>query len=98
MEILNEFASWSMLATIGGATAGAGLLTQAVKNAKGINKLSPQLIGFIWALIILYAANYFTGALTPDTAALIPFNAVIVSFAASGGYDALKSAGGKEDA
>ena len=41
------------------------------------------------ALIILLVATFFTGALTWNTAALCVVNAVVVSLAANGAFDAV---------
>ena len=44
---------------------------------------------YIVALLVLYTANYFIGALTIETAVLILFNGIIVALVANGGFEAL---------
>ena len=93
-EILTEFATWQGLATMAGCTTAVIILTQITKGIKFIDKLPTQIWSYLLALFILYPANYFTGTLNASTAALILFNAAIVSLAANGGYEALSQFNG----
>lgn len=58
-----------------------------------LKRIPTRLLSYIYAVIIMLAAEYFTGALTLSAAALLPVNAIIVATSASGGYDALRSVG-----
>lgn len=83
-----QFVSWEFLATFTGAVAGTVVVTQFTKNlAEKYLKLPTQVWSFVIALIIILLASFFTGTLNLSQAVLSVFNAVIISFAAKGGYD-----------
>lgn len=84
-----EFVTWEMLATHAGALAMVLIVTQFTKNLSFIAKIPTQVWFYIVALLVLYPANYFIGALTIETAVLILFNGIIVALAANGGFEAL---------
>lgn len=86
---MNEFLTWEFLGTFAGAATATGFLTQFVK--KFIPQVAPQLISYVIALFLLLAAAFFTGTLTVSSAVLTVMNAVAVSLAANGGYDAVKN-------
>lgn len=85
-----EFFTWEILATSAGALAMIVLLTEFTKDLGFIKKIPTQLWSFILALIVLYPAFAFTNQLTLSTAFLVPFNAIMLSLAANGGFDAVK--------
>ncbi len=87
---LNEFVTWGNLATYAGALGMVLVLTQLTKGLPWVVKLPTQLWSYLIALVVLYAAHYFTGQLTPDAAVLILFNAALVSLGANGGHEAVK--------
>lgn len=68
-------------------------LTQFTKGLGILKKLPTRLLSYIYAVVIMLAAEFFSGTLTLPSAALLPFNAIIVATSASGGYDALRSVG-----
>lgn len=84
---MDEFFSWQTLATFAGASAATAIITQFLKNA--LKKLPTQWLSWIIAVIILYAATYFTGALTAAAAAIVPLNAVLVALASNGAFSAV---------
>ena len=84
-----EFFDWKMLATSAGCAAMVSLLTQFTKDLGFIKKIPTQVWSFILALVVLYPAYAFTGALNVSTAFLVPFNAVVVALASNGIYDGI---------
>lgn len=86
-----EFFTWAALATYAGALAATLGITQLTKGIGIIAKIPTRIYSWIIAVIVLIAANYFMGTLNADMIGLCIINAVIVSLAASGGYDAIAS-------
>lgn len=84
-----EYVTGEMMATYAGALAVVLIVTQFTKNLSFIAKIPTQVWSYIVALLVLYPANYFIGALTIETAVLILFNGIIVALAANGGFEAL---------
>ena len=89
-----EFFSWDILGTLAGATMAVGIITQIIKELPFIKAIPTQAVSYVLALVIMIAAQAFTGGLTASGAALAAINAAMVSLAANGGYEALKRAGG----
>lgn len=87
-----EFFTWAILGTYAGALAATMMFTHLFKHVPIINKLHPRLVSWIVAAILLLAANYFIDSLTLETAGICIINAGVISLAANGGYDLLKSA------
>lgn len=83
---MDQFFTWGTLATLAGASLAVGLLTQFLKDAI---KIPTQWLSYILALVILVAANLFTGQTDIAVLAIIPLNAVIVSTSANGAYAAI---------
>lgn len=86
---MNDFFTWAILATYAGATLGTTLVTQLLKGISFIDRIPTRIFSYVVALIILLTATFFTGALTWDAAVLCVVNAVVVSLAANGAFDAL---------
>ena len=86
---LNQFWSWESLATFAGATACTGLCTQLLKRSFG--KLPTQWLSYILAALLLTVTTAATGGWTqPWTVwALVPLNAVLVSLASNGAFQAV---------
>lgn len=84
-----EMFTWDYLASTAGATAAVAILTQFSKSIPFVNKLPTQLVSYVISLVVMIAASFFTNALTVDSAALIPLNAVIVMLASNGAYDTI---------
>lgn len=85
-----EFITWETLATSAGALAFVLALTQFTKGWPLVSAIPTQVWSWIIALVGMYPAYYFTGQLTPEAAALIPFNAALVALAANGGFEGIK--------
>lgn len=91
MEEMNiVFFSWAELASCAGALAMVTLITQFTKNWKFLKKIPTQLWSYIVTLLVLYLAYFFTGQLSVENGFLIPFNAVLITLAANGGFQAIK--------
>ena len=86
---MNEFFTWSALATCAGATLFVTLITQLFKGVGVIDRLPTRVFAYVVALVTLVAANLFSGNLTFDTGVLCLVNAAVVSLAANGAYDAV---------
>jgi len=84
---MSEFFTWKILATFAGSALATGIITQFSKDL--FKKLPTQWLSYIISVIILFAATYFTGALTASSAALVPFNAILVALASNGAYSAV---------
>ncbi|HWQ58639.1 MAG TPA: hypothetical protein VN540_06430 [Clostridia bacterium] len=88
---MDEFFTWSTLATYAGALAATMVVTQLFKDVGFIQKLPTRIFSWIVAAVIMILANLFTGTLTWGSGALSVVNAVVVSLAANGGYDFIAS-------
>ena len=86
---MDQFFTWSFLATFAGCATATAVITQFIKNLKGIKNIATQWVSYGIALVLLFAATYFTGGLTGPAAALIPFNAILIALAANGAYAAI---------
>ena len=88
---MNEFFTWAGLATYAGATLATTFFTQLLKGIGFIDKIPTRIFSYLIALIILVAATFFTGAFAVDSAVLCLVNAVVVSLAANGAFDAMSA-------
>lgn len=85
-----NFFDWSYLGSFAGALAAVALITEMVKNVAILKKVPTQIVSWVLAVIVLILAQFFTGALTAESAVLALLNGAMVSLAANGGYAALK--------
>lgn len=85
---MNEFFTWAALGTYAGAVLFVTLVTQLIKGIGFIDRLPTRAVSYAVALLVLLAANAVTGGLTWATAGLCFVNAVVVSLAANGAFDA----------
>lgn len=88
---MNEFFTWEILLTYAGATLATSLVTQLLKGIGFIDRIPTRVFSYVVALVLLIAATAFTGALTVQAAALCVINAVVVSLAANGAFDAVNA-------
>lgn len=86
---MNEFFTWTMLATYAGATLATTLITQLIKGIGFIDRIPTRLTAYAVALVVLVVATIFAGEVTVSSIALCVVNAVVVALAANGGYDAV---------
>ena len=84
-----EFFTWTMLATYAGAVMATTLITQLLKGVGFISKIPTQIFSYGVALVVLLAATFFGGQWTWPDAALCLLNAVVVSLASNGAYEAM---------
>lgn len=84
---MNEFFTWTMLATYAGATLATTLITQLVKGISFLENIPTRLVSYIVSLVVLVVATIFTGEVTVSSITLCVVNAVVVALAANGGYD-----------
>lgn len=96
---INDFLTWQTLAGFSGATAAVSILTQFFK---GLFDRLPfhvptRAVSYIFALIVLVGAAYFTGVRAAGDYFICPINAVLVSFASNGAYDLIRSVSCKGD-
>ena len=89
MTMTNEFFTWAVLLTYAGATLATSLITQLIKGLGFIDKIPTRITSYAIALVVLLTATFFTGGLTLEAGALCMINAVVVSLAANGAYDAV---------
>lgn len=88
-ELPVEPFTWQYLATILGATAATVLIVQWLKlPLDRVWKIPTRIVVYVIALIIIELATYFTSGLTVESAILTALNAVIVTLAAMGAYEA----------
>ena len=86
---MEEFFTWSALGTYAGATLAVTLITQLVKGIGWVEKLPTRITSYLVALVVLIAAAAVAGELNWSTAGLAAINAVVVSLAANGAFDAV---------
>ena len=85
----SEVFTWAVHFSYAGATLAASLLAQLIKGVGFVDKIPTRLTSYVIALVVLIAATFFTGGLTLEAGALCVINAVVVSLAANGAYDAI---------
>lgn len=89
MTMTNEFFTWAVLLTYAGATLATSLITQLIKGLGFIDKIPTRITSYVIALVVLLAATFFTGGLTLESGVLCVVNAVVVSLASNGAFDAV---------
>lgn len=93
---MNEFFTWQTLVTFAGASVATAIITQFLKEP--LKKIPTQLVSYVIALLILLVATAATGGAGDWTAwAIIPLNAILVSLASNGTFEAVTRASGKSD-
>ena len=90
---MNEFFTWAMLGTYGGAVLATTLITQLLKGIPLFDRLPTRVFSYIVAVALLLAAAAFTEGLSFSAAALVLVNGVVVALAANGAFDAARCTG-----
>jgi len=86
---INNFMTWEFLGTMAGAISATTLIVQFIKiPLDKIWKIPTLYVVYIIALIILFLVEFFTGHITLERSILIMLNAIVVSMAAMGTYEA----------
>ncbi len=85
-----ELFDWSFLGNYGGAVLAVAVLTQLSKEIPGVKHIPTQLWSYLLAAATLLLALVFGPGFSLPDAALVPFNAALVSLAANGGYAAVE--------
>lgn len=86
---MQEFFTWTMLATYAGATLATTLITQLIKGVSFLKDVPTRVTAYAVALVVLVVATIFAGEVTVSSITLCVVNAVVVALAANGGYDAV---------
>lgn len=86
---MNEFVTWDMLTGYAGAALAVTVLTQFIKQLPYMDRVNSQIISYAIAVIVMLAAQYFTGTFTPASAVLCIINGAIVALTSNGVYDAV---------
>ena len=84
----DTYFTWSSIGTLAGCTAATTLITQFLKSV--FSKLPTQILSYIIALILMLGATVITFGYDWQAILIAPVNAVIVSFASNGSFDAAK--------
>lgn len=86
---LNEYLTWQFLGTMAGAVFLTTTITEFFKfPLDKVWKIPTRYLVYLIAAVILFAVEIFTGTLTIDRAVLILFNAILVTMASMGAYEA----------
>jgi energy-coupling factor transporter transmembrane protein EcfT len=88
---MNDFFTWGLLSSYSGAILAVTLITQFIKGIGFIDKIPTRFVSWIVAVIVLILAQLFTQQLTLSSGILTLLNAVVVSLAANGTYDAINA-------
>ncbi|MEN6317050.1 MAG: hypothetical protein ABFD25_22685 [Clostridiaceae bacterium] len=86
---IGDYFTWEFLGTMAGAVAATTLVTQFCKfPLDKVWKIPTRFVVYGIALLILFAVEFFTGTITTDKVILTMLNAIIVTAAAMGTYEA----------
>lgn len=86
---MNEFVTWEGLATMSTATAVVTLVVQYIKAPLDkIWKIPTRALVYVLSLLILMSANAMTVGITWKNLGLCFINALLVSLASMGAYEA----------
>lgn len=85
------FLTWEALATYTGCLAATLIFTQIFKNIWPA-KWPKQILSYLIAVVLLILANWSVHTLTANSTVLCFINAAIISLAANGSFNGIKSA------
>ncbi len=79
------------MTTYAGSVLATGIVTQFLKEFGVCKRIPTRLLSYVISLALLALADVFTCGFTLERVALIPINAMMVSLAANGAYDAVNA-------
>lgn len=85
---MNEFYTWATIGTYAGAVALTAIIVQAFKGVGIMQKIPTQLFSYAVAAVLLICAQIFTGSFSVSEIFLCLVNAVVVSLASNGTFEA----------
>ena len=89
--MIEQFLSWSDLATYGGAVMAVLIITEFTKDLPGIRRIPTRLWAYLIALVLLVLGAVFTAdQLRAEDILLCLINGVIVAMAAVGSYHSVQ--------
>ena len=88
---MNEFFTINMLQSYAGAVLATTLITQMLKGIKLFNIIPTRVFSYIIAVVILLGSTLISGVSSLESVFLSFINAVVVSLASNGAYDAINS-------
>lgn len=87
---MQEFFTWTMLATYAGAVLCTTVMTQLLKGMAFIARIPTRVFSYAVAVLVLLAASFFTGSLTLENGVLCAINGAVVSLASNGAFEVVK--------
>jgi len=93
---MDEFVTWARLGTYGGTLTMVILMTQFYKSMLPSKKIPIQLVTYVITLLVMFPTLVFTDQLSLNSSILVFFNAIVISIASNGGYNALVKLTGRE--
>ena len=84
-----EFLNWTALSSFSGSLMVVTALTQITKDIKIIKKIPTQLWSYIVSFVVLFVTHLVIGKINVKGIILIAINAVLLSLASNGSYDAV---------
>lgn len=85
---MNELMSWDNLITYAGLVPAVAIITQFIKELGFIKKIPARIVSYVIAFVVMVVASLCTNTFTWQSFALTFINAVFISLAANGAYDA----------
>lgn len=86
---MDTYFSWEIIGTLAGCTVATTLITEFLKAV--FDRLPTQILSYIVAIVLMIGATVFTADFSLQSLFIIPINAIIVSLASNGSFDALKN-------
>ena len=83
--------TWQSLTTYGGSVLATGIVTQFMKDIPCCKRVPTRIFSYLVAVVLLLLATAFTSGLTLANTAIVPINAMLISLASNGAFDALNA-------
>ena len=88
---MSDLFTYESLGTLAGAVAATTLVVQALKDLPGLRALSPRLLSFLVAFVLLGLARLASASVTWSLLPLLALNALLVGSSAIGTYQCTAS-------